>query len=87
MESRMIGLRPSRVDFSLISLSIVSGKKSSMAEMTELARVKMRLCDRKFTVSWRTLGAEKSVILSICLRSQNLKPTPLAMVYAVSPAK
>lgn len=83
----MIGLRPSRVDFSLISLSMVRGKKSSMAEMTELARVRMRLCDRKFTVSWRTLGAEKSVILSICLRSQNLKPTPLAMVYAVSPAK
>ena len=47
----MIGLRPSRVDFSLISLSMVRGKKSSIAEMTEFARVRIRLCDRKFTVS------------------------------------
>jgi len=47
----MIGFRPSMVDLSLISLSIVNGKKSSMAEMIELAKVRILLCDLKLTVS------------------------------------
>ena len=79
------------MDIYLFSLSIVFGNKIYIEDTTEFASCKILLCDLKFTVSCFTTGlvrvSEESNILGSnrFFKSQNLKPIPLAIVWAVSP--
>lgn len=90
-EDKRIGFGPCKSDISFFNLSIVLGKRISKQETIELASCRMLLWDLKLTVKcFRTGGfiskdPAKILGLNNDFKSQNLKPTPLAIVWAVSP--
>ena len=90
--SRIIGLGPTMLDRSFFKRSIVFGKKSSIRVTKLFATSKIWLWLLKFTVNCLMIGTFIPY-WPICLgwkrdlRSQNLKPTPFAIFWAVSPAK
>ncbi len=80
-------------EYSLGSLSILSGNRSSKSLIIELDSLRILFWDRKFLFSYFVIGLSKFTLFSKYLPSKsllisaNLKDDPFAIVCAVSPLK